>query len=222
MFEAIIFDMDGVIVDTEMVHFKRLKQFLKEEQVEKEEIELMQVLGSSAQRFYGLVASFLGADVSLEEAQRRLNAFNQRVPHKMNYPAIFRQEIQHIFDYAQEHQLKIGLASSSQMATIQAVLEACQIAPYFDQVVSGERFKESKPNPEIYFYIAEKLAVAPEKCLVIEDSFYGIKAAKSAGMTVIAYQEDRLIVDQSLADYRGQGMLVIKELIEQIQEQTGK
>jgi len=222
MFEAIIFDMDGVIVDTEMVHYERLNQFLDVEQRTVSKEEQMQVLGSSANRFFCLVASFLGEDVSIEEAKNRLEAFNHNYPHQMDYLKIFRQEIQMIFDYARNHHLKVGLASSSPMSTIQKVLEVCQIKANFDYVVSGEIFKESKPNPEIYFYIAGKLEVAPEKCLVVEDSYYGIQAAKRAGMTVIAYQEERLLVDQSSADYRGQGMSEILDVIISIQKDREK
>ena len=73
--------------------------------------------------------------------------------------------------------------------------------PEFDLIVSGNQFRQSKPNPEIYHYTAATLGIPEEQCFVVEDSTVGIQAAKNAGMTVAAYQDDRFGFDQSAADY---------------------
>ena len=74
------------------------------------------------------------------------------------------------------------------------------MVPYLDVIVSGEQFKESKPNPEIYQKTAELLGVLPEECIAIEDSTVGITAAHRAGVKVIALRDDRFDFDRSLAD----------------------
>ncbi len=83
-------------------------------------------------------------------------------------------------------------------------------------IYSGEFVAESKPNPAIYLNTLQKLKVKPEQAISIEDSYYGITAAKAAGITTIAYKETRAEVDQSGADYLAADMLEIYELIKSL------
>ena len=71
---------------------------------------------------------------------------------------------------------------------------------FVDVIVSGEMFQESKPNPEIYNYTLSKLNLKPEECIAIEDSTYGIQAAKGAGITTFAKRDDRFHFEQDMAD----------------------
>ena len=93
---------------------------------------------------------------------------------------------------------KIGLATSSYQRIIQAVLEKLQIAPYFDEVHSAEFEVYGKPHPAVFLTTAEKLGTHPAECLVIEDSFNGVLAAKAARMKVIAIPEKTHLKDPRL------------------------
>jgi HAD superfamily hydrolase (TIGR01509 family) len=84
--------------------------------------------------------------------------------------------------------IKIGLASSSPLETINLILEKFEIKDYFDAVISGEDLKRGKPAPDIYLKAAELLSVCPENCIGIEDSNHGVCAAKSAGMKCVGLQ----------------------------------
>ncbi len=81
------------------------------------------------------------------------------------------------------------------------MLKENELECYFNIIVSGEDFKESKPNPEIYHDTRAKLQLAPEECLIVEDSSYGIQAGKAAGMEVVAIKDTQFSFDQSAADY---------------------
>ncbi len=119
----------------------------------------------------------------------------------MDYRAIFRSEVTEVLRLLKEKGYLVALASSTQMDIIMRVLNENQIASYFDIIVSGSQFRQSKPNPEIYFYTAGQLGVTPEECLVIEDSTLGITAASRAGMIIAALIDDRFGFDRSLAHY---------------------
>lgn len=95
---------------------------------------------------------------------------------------------------------RMALASSSSKRTIDKVLSDCKIARLFDAVVSGEEFRQSKPNPEIYLHTLERLGLCADDCCCVEDSVPGITAGKAAGLTVIAKREERFGFNQDGAD----------------------
>ena len=104
-------------------------------------------------------------------------------------------------------------SSSSAMHQIQTMENVCDLVGCFDELLSGEMFHESKPNPEIYLTAAKKLKVKPEECIAVEDSSYGIAAGNAAGMRVLAYADDRYGVDQSKAYARIHHMQEIKKYL---------
>lgn len=99
------------------------------------------------------------------------------------------------------------------MHQIQTMENVCDLVGCFDELLSGEMFHESKPNPEIYLTAAKKLKVKPEECIAVEDSSYGIAAGNAAGMRVLAYADDRYGVDQSKAYARIHHMQEIKKYL---------
>ncbi|BDP56043.1 hypothetical protein EfmJHP36_05220 [Enterococcus faecium] len=94
----------------------------------------------------------------------------------------------------------MAIASSSPMDTINEVVTTCKIESYFDCLISGRDLPESKPNPTIFLKASEQLRIPVEECLVIEDSYNGIKAGKRANMKVLAIKDKRFSQDVSLAD----------------------
>ena len=110
----------------------------------------------------------------------------------------------------------MAVASSSHLVHIQNILTQCDIIQYFDLIVSGEQFQRSKLDPTIYRYTLEKLGAPAKNAVAIEDSFFGIQAAKAAGISVIAYEEKRMHIDQSNADYCGKNMNDILAITRQL------
>lgn len=131
----------------------------------------------------------------------------------MDYRTIFRSDIKQIIEFAKAHRIKLAVASSSALSHISNILTVCGIKDDFDLIVTGDDFARSKPDPAIYRHTLDSLGVSAEHAVAVEDSYYGMLAAKGAGVTVIGYEEKRMIVDQSLADYMGKDMTEILALI---------
>ncbi|MGT2715233.1 HAD family hydrolase [Streptococcus respiraculi] len=222
MIEAIIFDMDGVIVDTEYLDFQLQKDFVrsisKEMSIEKEQ-KFSKLIGRSYAYLAQAIKDLSGSSLSLAEISKQLEEYAKEWYQDINYLSLFRTDMIDILDYAKEKGLKLAVASSSRKEHIEEVLESCGILSYFDTVVSGEAFTESKPNPAIYLATLAKLGVAAQDAVAIEDSAYGIAAAKAAGVTVIAYEEVRMPVDQSQADYHATDMKGVLERLRLLNQQ---
>ncbi|BDP71516.1 hypothetical protein EfmAA94_26890 [Enterococcus faecium] len=103
-------------------------------------------------------------------------------------------------EWLKKKKIKMAIASSSPMDTINEVVTTCKIESYFDCLISGRDLPESKPNPTIFLKASEQLRIPVEECLVIEDSYNGIKAGKRANMKVLAIKDKRFSQDVSLAD----------------------
>lgn len=219
MLQAIIFDMDGVIVDTEYVEFNLQQQFIEQHKEHDDEISFAarsEVCGKALADIPEIMQRLTKSSLPLEDLKTRYQAFFENLFSKVDYPSIFRHDIKLILAYAKANNIKLAVASSSALAHIQRILTACGIMDEFDFIVSGEQFERSKPDPTIYRYTCEKLGVKPENALAIEDSVYGIIAGKSAGLTVIAYEETRMQVDQTQADFKGKDMAEILAIIKQV------
>lgn len=109
---------------------------------------------------------------------------------------------------------RLAIASSSNMESILHTLKIGNLNEYFEVLYSGEDVEESKPNPEIYIKTARDLNLNPYECIVIEDSYNGIKSAKAAGMTVIALKHEKYPMDLSEADYVCNSHYEIHKLID--------
>lgn len=213
MIEAVIFDMDGVIVDTEPVYYKRMQDFLAHHQVDFDKRELTHLVGSTEEDVWKWVQGLWDGDLSREKYDKAYGDLYEGEP--VSYQDIVDQEIYDVLDWLKKENYKVGLASSSSFANIESVLEQCQLTHYFDSILSGEMFEQSKPHPEIYLNSAKKLDVHPNYCLAIEDSTRGIKAGKAAGMTVFAKKDDRFNFQQDLADKK---IKSLKEIMEELKK----
>lgn len=211
MVKAVIFDMDGVIVDTEPVYYERLHEFFKHNNIHPEIEELDNIVGSSSVDTWDAIQRIWGKELDKNQYEEEYNEFHENKP--VDFKEIVDRDITVVLEWLTKEKYKIGLASSSAYDDIQEVLEQCNIKHYFHSILSGEMFEQSKPNPEIYLKTAEVLKVQPEECLVIEDSTYGIMAGKAAGMYVLAKEDNRFNFNQGLADGKIQRLKqVITEL----------
>jgi len=218
MIKAIIFDMDGVIVDTEFQDFRIQQEFIKKENpaIDQTATNFDELIGQSYDMLYETLRKFIGTDHPLKEIKERFETFNDTEYESINYLQLFRKDIVSIIKWAKTNEILLAVASSSTYEHILDVLTSCGINEYFDVIYSGEFVKESKPNPEIYLNTLKKLKIEPEQAVAIEDSYYGISAAKTAGITTIAYKEIRTAVDQRAADYLAADMMKIHEIIKKL------
>ncbi|MGG5369012.1 HAD family hydrolase [Enterococcus sp. AZ196] len=218
MLRAIIFDMDGVIVDTEFQDFRIQQEFIKKENptIDQKKTNFNELIGQSYDMLYETLRKFIGSNDSLNEIKERFERFNEAAYETIDYLQLFRTDILSILKWAKKNEILLAVASSSTHDHILEVLTACGIKEYFDVIYSGEFVKESKPNPEIYLNTLQQLTIEPEQAIAIEDSYYGITAAKTAGITTIAYKETRAAIDQTSADYLAADMIEIYKIIQSL------
>lgn len=210
MIKGVIFDMDGVLVDSEVEYRRHFQEFLRQNDVMVELSELNFLIGASSKAETEYFSKKL--NISFAEAQQKKEAFLNEAA--MEYGKLKKPYVNELLDYLQSKKIKMALASSSKMENIQRVLEECGIKDYFSTVVSGEMFVETKPNPEIYNYTTDSMNLLKEELLVVEDSHYGIKAAKAAGLRVAALIDPTFNFDIEEADYKIKSLKDVIEIVE--------
>lgn len=223
--QAIIFDMDGVIADTEFVDLRIQTDFVRSARrelgEEPVEVDPAQLMGRSYEALWGRLGELVGAGWSLDETRRRFSAFDAAARRALDYGALFRPGVNDVLDLATERGLLTAVCSSSSHAHIAEVLSACGVLGRFDVISSGEDVAESKPDPEVYLRCVASLSDAcgrpidAARCIAIEDSEHGIAAARAAGVgCVIAYEEARVSVDQSAAHVIARDMADVRRIVQ--------
>lgn len=203
---AVVFDMDGVLVDTEIVSVGIVDSFFREHGVALPQEALYATVGASGKGHWRAVRAFAPPSWEYESYIKNYREYYDKT--MVDYAKYRNPGAVELLGYLHANGYRIALASSTRRKRIGLILESCGIAHYFEEIMSGEDFKESKPNPEIYVRTVEKLGLLPERCVAIEDSKYGIRAALDAGLTVIAKREERFGFDQSRAHF------IVDELLE--------
>ena len=201
-FKAVIFDMDGVIVDTEYYYQHELDMFVDYLGIDVTAQERMATVGASHQDFQVMMADWhkragLG-DFTPIEAEKKFDEWSSQFT--VDYAALLNPGVRETLDELRRHGVRVSLASSSPISNIYQVLDECGIRGCFESITSGDQFEKSKPEPDIYLHAMDLLGLPPEDCCCVEDSVYGITAGKRAGLTVVAKREDRFGFSQAAAD----------------------
>ena len=199
--EAVIFDMDGVLVDSEPVYLQAMLRFAQKKNPQVKEEDIHGTVGRTAKDTWSIMEKAIHNGQSWQELRKEYHQWTG-VYDSTDYRAIFRPEARNLIQKLKEKGYKLAVASSTHRQLVLHVLFQNQILSYFDVVVTGDMFTRSKPDPEIYHYTANALGVSEENCFVVEDSTPGITAAHRAGMKVAALIDDRFGFDRSLADYQ--------------------
>lgn len=208
---TIIFDMDGVIFDSEATYMQELINFFKMYNIHLTIDDCKKVIGVDSRLFNDIAYSWWQNKTSKEEFIKILDNYYESI--KRDYKAILNPHVISLLKYLKENHYKIALASSSSQQLIHRALTTSGIIEYFDLIISGNAFQQSKPNPEIYLYTIEKLNVSKEQTLIVEDSTPGIEAANRAGIDVIAIKDYRFSIDQSHADYIIDDIIEVKKYL---------
>lgn len=186
MLKAFIFDMDGVIIDSEPLHFETDKMVMKEFGVEVSDEELTSFVGTTNPYMWSVLLEKYKLSTSVEELLELQNKYKSQMFGQSKLSPI--EGITELILNLRERGAYIGLASSSSRQFITMILKALNIYHYFDVIVSGEEVINSKPAPDIFLKAAQELQVDPENCIVLEDSENGVIGAKAAGMKCIAFK----------------------------------
>lgn len=200
MIKTVIFDMDGVIVDTEPVHHYAYNRHFKQLNIDASPEMYASFTGNSTKNiFERLKLQFnLEADVETLVTTKR-NLFNDAFNSKDDLYLLDGVEV--LIKDLYTNGMQLVLASSSAMVTIDRIFNRFGLHEYFTHIVSGEDFPKSKPHPAIFQHAAFLSQTPIENCIVIEDSTNGIVAAKAAGIYCIGYDSfHSKMQDYSLAD----------------------
>lgn len=208
---AVIFDMDGVLVDSEKFVNDAAIAMFKEKGLVVQPEDFLPFVGAGEARYIGGVAEHYGFPLDVPAAkQRTYEIYLALIPSQLKpFPGVLK-----LLHRCREAGLLIAVASSADLIKVRANLETIEVPiEFWDAVVTGEDVTNKKPAPDIFLSVAAKLGVDPRECVVVEDAVNGVQAANAAGMRCVAvatsFAEDRLqeadvvrtaIVDVTLDD----------------------
>jgi HAD superfamily hydrolase (TIGR01509 family) len=202
---AVIFDMDGVLIDSEPIATRVITREARKFGAEITHEDLEAGRGMLGRVFWAFIKKRYRLP---ESAEYYMNAFDVGKEIAEYSPEILAPGCRELLADLREASVLIGLATSGSRRRVEAVLEIMQWTETFDTVVCAADVTEGKPDPEIFLLAAERLGVAPGNCLVFEDSGRGIEAARAAGMVAVGYTglgataDSLAAADHLLADFR--------------------
>lgn len=187
MILTVIFDMDGVIVDTEPVHRYAYYQLFEELNITVPEEMYTSFTGFSTRNTFQILKTNFDLAQDVEDLiQEKRNRFNDAFDTKEDLTLL--DGVENLIKDLHQNGMQLIVASSASKVTIDRVFTRFNLHQYFSHIVSGEDFPQSKPHPAIFEHAAS-LSIAPkENCIVIEDSTNGVKAANAAGIFCVGYK----------------------------------
>ena len=196
--KAVLFDMDGLMVDTESLSTEAFINSAKAQGYNMTKEETLKVLGFTKANIYQFwIDYFQGTNVDGKKLVDDHYEYIENVlytvgPEKMPY-------VEELLKYLRENNYKIAVASSSDTAYSKNNLEKTKLEKYIDEIASGAEVENGKPAPDVFLLAAKRLGVDPKDCLILEDSKAGIKAGKASGAMVFMVP-DMFTVDKECED----------------------
>ncbi len=215
--------MDGVLIDSEPVYLNRLVQFVQDclgKTIPKE--RLISMVGATGAGHFKAIKEYCPPEWDYERFRKHYRQYGIDKP--IDYPSILFPDAIPVLKWLKEHGYRIMLATSTERKKAEEIKTVCGFGAYMEFTLCGDMFQESKPNPEIYLKCLELLELSRDRCLVIEDSPYGIEAAVRAGIPVAVRRETRFALNQAGGDWYFEhlselpGFLNSQEGLRQVQE----
>ncbi|BCW97440.1 MAG: haloacid dehalogenase [Armatimonadota bacterium] len=176
---GVIFDMDGVLIDSEEYICKAAIQFLATKGVRAKPEDFVPFVGAGEDRYIGGVAEKYGLSLDLEEAKRQTYTIYGDLIHGRLGPLPGARDF---VSRCRERGLRLAVASAADLMKVEMNLREIGFPPgTFDAIVTGSDVTHKKPHPEIFLTTAGRLGLEPRECLVVEDAVNGVRAAKAAG-----------------------------------------
>lgn len=200
MIRTVIFDMDGVIVDTEPVHRYAYFRHFDALGISVSDDEYATFTGRSTRNVYQQLKDQHNLSEPVDAlVMGKRDFFNRAFDEKPDLDLL--PGVRTLIDDLHQHGFQLILASSASHSTIDRVIKRFQLGPYFSHLISGEDFARSKPDPAIFEHAASVSEAPKSECVVIEDSTNGVLAAKAAGLYCIGYSSEHSpLQDHSRAD----------------------
>jgi len=215
MLRAVIFDFDGVITDSEVLHFRAFNQVLAQYGIEiTTKAYYKDYLGLIDHDCFNLVVhkSRLGLDAG--QIEKLVKQKNQIFEKLAKTEGSIIEGVRDFLEMLRQNNIPMAICSGALLAEIELILEEARLRSFFEVIVSAEHVKKGKPNPEGLLLTLQKLnhncrvPIVSEQCIVIEDSRWGLEAARAAAMHTIAvtnsYDAGQLVLGEKVVDHLGQ------------------
>lgn len=179
MFQAAIFDMDGLLIDSERAIMRAWIDVTNAAGMPLTEADYLPLVGSSRQHCYDFLHALLGSHAAFEAAMGQVQA------RLLNASFPLKAGVIDLLDELARQSIPCGVASSSEISEVRRRLAAAGILAYFPVLAGGDEVSCGKPDPAVYLLAAQRLGQEPANCLAFEDSLNGIRAARAAQMNVV-------------------------------------
>ncbi len=183
MIRAILFDHDGVLVDSMPYHVKAWKRVMARHGIEVEPLEILLAEGATTMEVAAELFHRHNKPASPDQVQQIV--LEKRNEYLANNATQLNGGVLDVLEYLKYNRYRLGLVTGSIRSQVEPVIGA-EISSWFDCIITAEDVERGKPDPEPYLRAIQKLHVAPSECLVIENAPLGIRAGKSAGAAVVA------------------------------------
>lgn len=206
--KAVVFDMDGILFDTERLCMEGWSQIAKKKRISGMEEVGRQCIGLNEKDTKQLILNHYGESFPYEEFRAEVSKWMEKVIERKGLPV--KPGVHKILSHLRNRHIPMGLASSTRYAKVISHLKRTNLIDYFQVIVSGDMIEHSKPQPDIYLLACNKLGVNPKEAYAIEDSPNGIRAAHGAGMRAIMVP-DLIEPDREMEEL---SYLICKDLME--------
>ena len=183
MIRGVIFDMDGVIFDSERAGTRMLREAAMELGLPMTQEQVMQLLGCNNEKCRAAIQRWFGDQVDYEQVEKRWTELTFEHVEKHGMP--LKKGMPHVLQALKAKGIKTALATSNEPVVVNFYFEHAGIDGLLDEIVTGSQVAHSKPAPDIYLEAARRLGLKPEECVGVEDSVNGVKAIRAAGMTSV-------------------------------------
>lgn len=206
--EAVIFDMDGVIFDTERLCLDSWKKVAKENGLTGIQEAFYKCIGTTMIQTKSIMMNHYGDQLDYESFREQASVYFHQEEAENGLP--IKKGVLEILKLLREKEIPIGLASSTSKEVVEKELKDAGLYPYFQMIIGGDLLKRSKPEPDIYLFACKEMNVEPENTIAIEDSYNGIRSAYGAGMHPIMVP-DLISPDEEMIT---KSDLIVKDLLE--------
>ncbi len=206
--KAVIFDMDGIIFDSE-----RLVLYCWEKLAEKYQLDNMReaylpCIGTNDVRMKEIMMDYYGAEFPYDKLRKESSILFHEMVDREGLPV--KKGARKLLEFLELHRIPVGLASSTRLAVVTEELKQAGLYGFFHAVTGGDQLKRSKPEPDIYLMACEKLGVRPEDTYAVEDSYNGIRSSYSAGMLPVMVPD----LLPPTVEMREKSVIVLEDLLQ--------